>query len=56
MLLTTYSAELRADLQEEILGIRQYAVDLVDDQLFARKERTVPWGVKVAAKAIETML
>ncbi|KAL8279179.1 hypothetical protein RQP46_008435 [Phenoliferia psychrophenolica] len=56
VLLTTYSAELRADLQDEILGIRQYAVDLVDDQLFARSERRVPWGVKVAAKAIETML
>ncbi|KAK4705960.1 hypothetical protein P7C70_g250, partial [Phenoliferia sp. Uapishka_3] len=56
LLLTTYSTELRSDLQEEIHGIRKYAVDLVDDQLFARKERRVPWGVKVAAKAIETML
>ena len=56
VLLTTYSSELRGDLQDEILGIRKYAVDLVDDQLFTRRDRQVPWGVKVAAKMIETML
>lgn len=56
VLITTFSHELRQDLQKEIMGIRKYAVTKVDDALFERKDRQVHWGVKVAARAIETML
>lgn len=56
VLVTTVSKGLRAALQEEVLQIRDHAVDRVDAALFARPDRRVPWGVPYAARAIETML
>ncbi|KAI5480805.1 CDP-diacylglycerol-glycerol-3-phosphate 3-phosphatidyltransferase [Pseudohyphozyma bogoriensis] len=56
VLVTTSSSELRADLQEEILQLRHFAIDKVDDKLFERKDRHVPYGVKLAARVIESML
>lgn len=56
VLVTTFSPELRKDLQEEIVQIRSWATDVVDDKLFARKERRVGWGVRKAADAIKDKL
>lgn len=56
VLVTTLSTPLRAHLHEEILQLRHFATDVVGEEMFARKDRVVPWGVKVAARAIETML
>ncbi|SCV68094.1 BQ2448_215 [Microbotryum intermedium] len=56
VLLTTSSPHLRKALGKELEVLRTYAIDLVDDELFARKDRVVPWGVKIAAKVIEDML
>lgn len=56
LLVTTFSPSLRNALKEEIKQMRTYATDIVDDKLFARPERKVAWGVKVASKVIENML
>lgn len=56
LLITTFSPELRGDLQGEIRAIREYATDLVGENLFKRKERVVSKGVKIASKVIENML
>lgn len=56
VLVTTDAGELQHRLKAELDGIRRYATDPVDESLFARKDRRVPWGVKVAAKVIEDML
>ncbi|KAK4331958.1 CDP-diacylglycerol--glycerol-3-phosphate 3-phosphatidyltransferase [Rhodotorula toruloides] len=56
ILVTTQNNKLRWDLEHEVRTIRKYADVLVDERLFERKDRKVPWGVRVAARAIETML
>lgn len=56
MLVTTDAKALQRDLGKELSEIRRYATDVVNQRLFERKARKVPWGVKVAAKAIESML
>lgn len=56
VLVTTDAADLQHRLKAELDGIRAHATDQVGEALFARKERKVPWGVKVAAKVIEDML
>ncbi|CDR47358.1 RHTO0S14e02520g1_1 [Rhodotorula toruloides] len=56
ILVTTQNNKLRWDLEQEVRTIRKYADVLVDERLFERKDRKVPWGVRVAARAIETML
>ncbi|GAA5956397.1 hypothetical protein JCM3765_005650 [Sporobolomyces pararoseus] len=56
VLVTTQSLSLRKELEKELRGIRKDARDLVDEQLFERKDRKVGWGVRIAAKAIESML
>ena len=56
VLVTTFSPELRKDLQEEIVQIRSWATDVVDEKLFARKERKVGWGLRKAADAIKDKL
>lgn len=56
MLVTTQSLGLRKQLEKELRKIRHDATDVVDEHLFGRKDRKVGWGVKVAAKLIESML
>ncbi|ORY90148.1 hypothetical protein BCR35DRAFT_287375 [Leucosporidium creatinivorum] len=56
LLVTTDAKPLQQQLGRELNEIRRYATDVVNDRLFERKGRKVPWGVKVAAKAIEDML
>lgn len=56
VLVTTTSPDLQARLKKEVEDIRTWAVDKVDDALFAKKDRRVKEGVKVAAKLIEDML
>jgi len=56
VLITTQSLTLRKELEKELRGIRKDAIDLVDGKLFERKDRKVGWGVRVAAKVIESML
>lgn len=56
ILVTTQNNKLRWDLEQEVRTIRKYADVLIDERLFERKDRKVPWGVRVAARAIETML
>lgn len=63
LLVVTTSSELRNDLKEEVLGLRHFAAGgkggnegLVNSALFARKERKVKWGVKVASRLISDML
>jgi CDP-diacylglycerol---glycerol-3-phosphate 3-phosphatidyltransferase len=56
LLVTTDAKPLQQQLGRELSEIRRYASDVVDERLFERKGRKVPWGVKVAAKAIEDML
>ncbi|GAA6041561.1 hypothetical protein JCM8097_004265 [Rhodosporidiobolus ruineniae] len=56
VLLTTHAPQLRWDLEKEVRGIRQYATDEVNEEMFEREDRKVPWGVRIAARAIETML
>lgn len=56
VLVTTFSHELRKDLQLEIVGLRKYAGEVVDGKLFGRKERRIGYGVKVGTKIIEDML
>lgn len=56
VLVTTRSDTLRRELGAELREIRRFATDEVNQRLFERKARKVPWGVKVAAKAIEDML
>ncbi|GAA6021509.1 hypothetical protein JCM11491_006465, partial [Sporobolomyces phaffii] len=56
VLVTTQSVALRKQLEKELKAIRRDAVDVVDDSLFARKDRQVGVGVRIAAKAIESML
>ncbi|GAA5964590.1 hypothetical protein JCM21900_002651 [Sporobolomyces salmonicolor] len=56
VLVTTHSAQLRRELERELRGIRWFADERVEPALFERTERKVPWGVRVAARAIETML
>ncbi|GAA5866324.1 hypothetical protein JCM3774_006616 [Rhodotorula dairenensis] len=56
VLVTTQNSQLRWALENEVRSIRKYADVLVDRALFAKPDRKVPWGVRIAAKAIETML
>ncbi|TKA53067.1 hypothetical protein B0A53_03947 [Rhodotorula sp. CCFEE 5036] len=56
VLVTTQNSNLRWALENEVRSIRKYADVLVDRALFAKPDRRVPWGVRVAANAIETML
>ncbi|SCZ89770.1 BZ3500_MvSof-1268-A1-R1_Chr1-3g01568 [Microbotryum saponariae] len=56
VLLTTSSPRLRKTLGKELEALRSYAVDIVNEELFKRKDRVVPWGVRIAAKVIEDML
>ncbi|GAA5912159.1 hypothetical protein JCM6882_003070 [Rhodosporidiobolus microsporus] len=56
LLLTTHDPTLRWDLEREVRRIREWAVDEVDERLFDRPDRDVPVGVRIAARAIETML
>lgn len=56
LLITTDAKALQRQLGKELSEIRRYATDVVDQRLFERKNRKVSWGVKVAAKAIESML
>ncbi|GAA5841699.1 hypothetical protein JCM11251_007059 [Rhodosporidiobolus azoricus] len=56
LLLTTHDPGLRWDLETEVRKIREWAVDDVDERLFEREGREVPLGVRIAARAIETML
>ncbi|GAA5910576.1 CDP-diacylglycerol--glycerol-3-phosphate 3-phosphatidyltransferase [Sporobolomyces salmoneus] len=56
VLITTQSYGLRKQLEKELKAIRKDAGDVVDEKLFERKERKVGWGVRVAAKVIESML
>lgn len=56
VLVTTQNSTLRWALENEVRSIRKYADVLVDRALFAQPDRRVPWGVRVAANAIETML
>ncbi|GAA5823393.1 hypothetical protein JCM10212_004314, partial [Sporobolomyces blumeae] len=56
VLVTTQGRGLRKRLEQELARIRNDARDKVDARLFEREDRKVPWGVKVAAKAIESML
>lgn len=56
MLITTQSLQLRKQLETELKRIRNDAVDVVDEALFERKDRQVGLGVRIAAKAIESML
>ncbi|KAK4055148.1 CDP-diacylglycerol--glycerol-3-phosphate 3-phosphatidyltransferase [Microbotryomycetes sp. JL201] len=56
VLIQTTSRDLSLELKREVESIREYAVDRVNDRLFAKKDRKVKEGVKVAAKLIEDML
>ncbi|KDE02390.1 hypothetical protein MVLG_07049 [Microbotryum lychnidis-dioicae p1A1 Lamole] len=56
VLLTTSSPRLRKALGKELEALRSYAVDVVNEELFERKDRVVPWGVRIAAKIIKDML
>ena len=56
LLVTTFSPELRRALRAEVSHLREHALTQVNDELFERKDRRVPLGVKVAATAIRTML
>ena len=56
LLVTTFSPSLREDLKGEIRDIREYAGDLVGENLFKRKDRQVGRGVRIASKVIENML
>ncbi|GAA5882780.1 hypothetical protein JCM16303_002453 [Sporobolomyces ruberrimus] len=56
ILVTTQSLGLRKELERELRKIRADAGDIVDENLFARKDRQVGWGVRLAAKVIESML
>ena len=56
VLITTQSLQLRKQLETELKRIRNDAVDVVDEALFERKDRQVGLGVRIAAKAIESML
>lgn len=38
------------------MQIRSWATDVVDEKLFARKERKVGWGLRKAADAIKDKL
>lgn len=56
VLLTTHNSTLRWALENEVRLIRKYADVLVDRKMFEKPDRKVPWGVRMAANAIETML
>lgn len=53
---TPQSSQLSRDLHEEVEELKRYATVRVDDALFEKKERRVPWGVKVAAEMIKGRL
>ncbi|GAA5991383.1 hypothetical protein JCM10908_003286 [Rhodotorula pacifica] len=56
VLVTTQNSTLRWALENEVRLIRKFADVLVERSLFQKPDRKVPWGVRVAASAIETML
>ncbi|GAA5999906.1 CDP-diacylglycerol--glycerol-3-phosphate 3-phosphatidyltransferase [Rhodotorula paludigena] len=57
VLVTTQNTALRWALEKEVRAIHDHArAGVVTAETFERKDRRVPWGVKVAARAIEGML
>ena len=56
VLLVTDGEVLRDSLRDEVTGLRRYATDKVDEDMFRRPDRQVKLGVKLAAKAIRNML
>lgn len=56
LLVVTDGDPLKAALEREVAGLREWATDVVDEKMFARPDRRVKVGVKLAAKAIRNML
>lgn len=56
VLVQTTDERLRWEMEKELRGIREWAKGIVDERLFARKERQVGWGVRRAAEALESFL
>lgn len=56
LLVVTDGEQLRTKLKAEVDGLRSWADDVVDRSLFARPERKVGWGVRLAARSIRNML
>lgn len=56
LLVTTDARGLQKQLGGELKGLREFAKEEVGERLFKRRERRVPWGVRVAAGVIEDML
>lgn len=50
------SKQIQYRLQEEVEELKKDAKDVVGKEMFAREERKVPWGVKVATWVIKGML
>ena len=50
------SPSVQKRLKEEVAELRKNAEDVVGEEMFAREERKVHWGVKVAAWFIKRML
>ncbi|KAH8928885.1 hypothetical protein BT69DRAFT_1256954 [Atractiella rhizophila] len=56
LLLLTLNEGLRRSLRSEVENIRKYATVTINEELVARPERQVHWGVQIAARCISTML
>jgi hypothetical protein len=55
VLMSTTDADLQRQLGEEVANIRSYT-EVVSDETFARPDRQVGWGVRLAAWAIKDKL
>jgi CDP-diacylglycerol--glycerol-3-phosphate 3-phosphatidyltransferase len=51
----TNNAKLRQDIHKELELLREYCEPVTDDT-FKRKERYVPYGVRIATSFIRSML
>lgn len=56
LLVVTDGDGLKQALKQEVDNLREYATDEVNEKMFARPDRKVKLGVKLAAKAIRNML
>jgi len=56
LFISTTSEVFQKKLSEEIEGLREDAVDVVNEELFAREDRKVSLGVKIATFFVKGML
>lgn len=56
LFISTTSKDFQKKLSEEVEGLREDAVDLVNQELFDRKDRKVGLGVKIATFFVKGML